>query len=205
MELCLTVDTAAFLRAWRRFVASRGVHPEFVFADGGAGFRNGDPIKEWIESWELELISKGLAEIGTKFDWKTNIPTASHMNGVAESLIRSVRKGLDASIISYHRTSLSFEEWDTVLKEVCYLINSRPLFPDGDPDEFHCITGNSLLHPYGQPAIPQHTEGEYVDLRNMLKVAEGKVMQFWSVWQRHIPAQLMPRNKWFHSRKPRGW
>ena len=25
-------------------------------------------------------------------------------------------------------------------------------------------------------------------------------MQFWSVWQRHIPAQLMPRNKWFHSR-----
>ena len=200
LELCLTVDTVAFLRAWRRFVASRGIHPEYVFADGGSGFRIGDPVREWVESWDVELVERGLAELGTKFQWKTNTPTASHMNGVAESLIRSVRKGLDAAVVAYKRTSLAFDEWDTVLKEVCYLINSRPLFPDGDPNEFNCITVNTILHPYGQPAITQTPEEDQVDLCNMLKVFEGKVGVFWTVWQRHIPPQLLPRNKWFHTR-----
>ena len=67
LELCLTVDTVAFLRAWRRFVASRGIHPEYVFADGGSGFRIGDPVREWVESWDVELVERGLAELGTKF------------------------------------------------------------------------------------------------------------------------------------------
>ena len=37
-----------------------------------------------------------------------------------------------------------------------YLINSRPLFPDG-PDcvGSPAVTGNDLLHPFGQPTVPQ--------------------------------------------------
>ena len=78
------------------------------------------------------------------------------MNGVVESLIASVRKGLDASITNYTRRVLSFQNWSTILAEVTYVINSRPLFPDGDPWDFHCITANDILYPFGQPYIPQY-------------------------------------------------
>ena len=201
LELCSSIDANGFLLAWRRFSSARGIHPTLAFADGGTGFKAGEPVAEWVRNWDMELVTKGLAELGTKFDWFTNVPTASHMNGVAESLIRSVRKGLDAAIVSYRQTSLAFEEWDTILKEVTYLVNSRPLFPDGEPDEFHCITGNSILHPYNQADVPQHADEDCRNLRDMVKVAEAKVKEFWDTWLRHMPPQLNRRNKWYHARE----
>ena len=72
LEMCLTEDTEAFLRAWRRFCAGRGIHPSFVFADCGTNFSAGDPIKDWIESWDELLIKEALAQNGTSFEWKRN-------------------------------------------------------------------------------------------------------------------------------------
>ena len=96
---------------------------------------------------------------------------------------------------------MTYEEWATVLSEVTYVSNSRPLFPNCDPWEFHCITGNNLLHPYDQPRIPQFVPEEKFNPRDRLKVVQGKVEGFWNPWIRHnIPPQLNSRNKWYHPR-----
>ena len=203
LELCLALDTGTFLKAWRRFVSTRGVHPHLAFSDNGGAFQGAHQmISDWIMEWDRELIEREMANNGTKFDfdWEFNVPTASHMNGVVESLINSVRKGLDATIINYTKTSLTFEDWATVLSEITYVINSRPLFPDGDPLEMSCITGNSLLHPHGQPQVPQLVPSEPTNLRDMLRVVQGKTDVFWETWIRHMPPQLICRNKWFHTR-----
>ena len=121
------------------------------------------------------------------------------MNGVVESLINSVRKGLDAAIVNYMRSILTFENWSTVLSEVTYVINSRPLFPEGDPWDFHCVTGNDILHPYGQPGIPQFGQ-ELGDCRKMFNVAQNKVASFWDAWLKNMPPQLIERSQWFRSR-----
>ena len=138
-------------------------------------------------------------EFGTHIDfqWSFNVPTASHMNGVVESLINSVRKGLDASVVNYTRSLLIYEEWVTVLAEITYVINSRPLIPEGDPSKFTCIMGNSLLHPYGQP---QSVPMESFSPRDLLKVIQNQVDIFWNTWMKHMPPQLNCRNKWFHTR-----
>ena len=134
LELCLMIDTNSFLRAWRRFTTSRGVHPSHVFSDGGPTFKGAPtPILQWIDSWDQHLICKEFPRTQFTFKWTYNVPYASHMNGVVESLINSVRKGLDAAVINYTRNNLTFEEWTTVLSEITYLINSRPLIPDRDP------------------------------------------------------------------------
>ena len=150
LELCSTIDTNSFLRAWRRFVSVRGIHPNHVYSDGSGTFKGANnPLKEWISNWDHYIIQNEVQRTFFNFDWKFNVPTASHMNGVVESLINSVRKGLAAAIINYTINILSFEEWATVLSEITYLINSRPIFPDGDPWLFTCITANNILHPYG--------------------------------------------------------
>ena len=93
-----------------------------------------------------------------------------HMNGVVESLINLVQKVLGAAVVSYTRSLLTYEEWATVLAEITYVINRRPLIPEGDPSEFICITGNSLLHPYGQPQVCQSVPVESFSPRNMLRI-----------------------------------
>ncbi|XP_077970820.1 uncharacterized protein LOC144425210 [Styela clava] len=142
-----------------------------------------------------------MAENQTKFDWKYNVPYASHMNGVVESLINSVRKALDAPVVNYSRALMTYEEWTTVLNEITYIINSRPLFPDGNPLEYNCITGNTLLHPYAKQIVPQTTQEERFNPRDMLKVAENRVEVFWKTWMKHIPPQLLLANKWFRTRR----
>ena len=87
-----------------------------------------------------------------------------------------------------------------MLREVTYLINSRPIFPVGDLIECNALTGNSLLHPYGQSAIPQIVSEDHIYLRSMLKVAEKKVDCFWENWLKYLPPQLNFRNKWYHER-----
>ena len=201
LELCSTIDTYSFIRAWRRFTAVRGVHPNHVFSDGGGSFKSADKLlQEWINNWNHYIIQNEFQQTSFNFEWKFNVPTASHMNGVVESLINSVRKGLDAAITNYTRIILSFEEWATVLLEITYIINSRPLFPDGDPWLFNCITANDILHPYGQPTVPQFTSEETTNLIGMFRSVQGKVDAFWNCWLKHIPPQLNLRNKWFHPR-----
>ena len=122
------------------------------------------------------------------------------LNGVVESLINSVRKALDASVFNYTHTQLTYEQWATILSEVTYLINSRPLFPDGNPEDFNCISGNNLLYPYGQTFVVQTPDEEIINLCNMLQIAEKQVTMFWDTWLHHIPPQLLLPNKWFRAR-----
>ena len=201
LELCTTIDTDSFVRGWRRFTSVRGVHPNHVFSDCGSSLKGADqPLSDWINNWDTHVIENQFDKTSFVFDWDFNVPTASHMNGVVESLIRSVRKGLDASITNYTKALLMYEDWTTVLYEITYIVNSRPLYPEGDPWEFKCITPNNFLHPYGQPEVPQFTPVDIDNMRGMLRNVQGKVDSFWDCWQRHMPPQLNLRNKWYHPR-----
>ena len=178
MELTNTASTESFLLAWCRFVTRRGIHPTKVFSDRGTNFQGAQ-----------------------QFNWEFNVPKASHMNGVVESLIRSCRRGLDAAV-NYLNRRFTFEEWQTFISEVMYLINSRPLFPDG-PDcvGSPAITGNDLLHPFGQPTVPQPEVEDRPNPRDIAKAMQQRVHMFWETWLRYMPPHLIARSKWFHTRQ----
>ena len=114
LELCTTIDTSSFLRAWRRFTCIRGTHPSHVFSDGRLTFRGAvTPLVNWVQSWNEDTIKLEFNE--TRFDFLHGILTCSHMNGVVESIINSVRKALDASVNYYTTRILSHEEWATTV------------------------------------------------------------------------------------------
>ena len=65
-----------------------------------------------------------------------------------------------------------------------------------------CITGNDILHPYGQPNVPQFSEEEMVGGRKkrLFSVAQNKISSFWTTWLKNIPPQLVEKSPWFHTR-----
>ena len=112
LELCLMMDSNSFLRTCRRFITIRGVHPAHMFSDRGTNFIGPHTlVLEWLQSWDRYVIQELFPQTTFVFQWEFNVPTASHMNGVLESLVNSVRKGLDAAITNYTRSNLSYEEW----------------------------------------------------------------------------------------------
>ena len=204
LEVTETQSTNDFILALRRFVSKRGTHPVHVFSDQGKAFIGAEnPIRQWISGWNKTIIADFMAAHHTSFtfEWKYNISQASHMNGVAESLIKSCRKVFDAAS-NYRTRAYTRNEWETIVAEANYLLNSRPLFPKSvdDLDE-EPFTGNILLYPHGQPSIPQPQMIEPLDPRISYKSVQSFVKQFWEAWIRHMPPHLLFRNKWFRPRK----
>ncbi|KAI0224450.1 hypothetical protein LSAT2_024547, partial [Lamellibrachia satsuma] len=77
-----------------------------------------------------------------------------------------------------------------------YLINSRPLFPDGhDSVGSPAITGNDLLHPFDQPTVPQPGVEDRPNQRDMVKYLLQRGHVFWETWLRYMPPHLIARSK----------
>ena len=198
LELCTDRSTDAFLLAFRRFVSLRG-HPLVCWSDCGTNFKGAQSyLNEVTKDWDLERIQNVLADNYTcQFKWEWNIPRASHMNGVVESLIKSVRQAIDATC---RNRPFSEEQWRTFLAETTYLVNSRPLYPSSE-SIWECppITPNDLMiGPHISPPVPEPEDR--VNPRNLTRSIQQGVNEFWTAWQRYFAPNLLPRNKWFRPR-----
>ena len=117
------------------------------------------------------------------------------MNGVVESLLRSCRKAFDCAT-DYHKRSYSHPEWETIISETNYLINSKPMFPDSAEDlDEEPLTGNTLLHPYGQRRNAEPHALENIDSRLSVEPVHAFLRQFWESWLKNMPPSLMLRSK----------
>ncbi|XP_068243759.1 uncharacterized protein [Palaemon carinicauda] len=87
-----TLETDSFLNAFRRFAARRGV-PKSVWSDNGTNFAGS---QAQISRSFKDLNQRVLHEYGldVNLEWHFNLPAASHMGGVWERLIRTLRKVL---------------------------------------------------------------------------------------------------------------
>ena len=120
LEITETQSTNDFLLAWRRFINKRGVHPSHAYSDRGQTFVvSQKPLRDWISNWNKSIVRDTMASLSTTFEfsWDFNIPLASHMNGVVESLIRSCRKAFDCAT-DYHKRSYSYPEWESWLRNM---------------------------------------------------------------------------------------
>jgi hypothetical protein len=93
------------------------------------------------------------------------------------------------------------EQWRTFLAETTYLINSRPLYPSSERVwESPPITPNDILiGSHNSP--PQLEPEEKINPRDLLRSTEDRVNAFWNCWIKYFAPNLLPRNKWFRTRK----
>jgi hypothetical protein len=130
--------------------------------------------------------------------WVFNPPTASHMGGVWERKIRTVRKVLTFLYINFKHI-LDDEAFATLMCEVESIVNSRPLTtPSNDPADLHPLTPNMLLTQKIGAFLPPPGHFQKADTycRKRWRRVQFLADQFWRRWQKEFLTLMHIRNKW---------
>ena len=195
IETAVSLETDSFMNALRRFTARRGPIRE-LRCDNGSNFVGADrELQRAINDMEHNRIREQFLK--HNITWKFNPPASSHMGGVWERQIRTVRKVL-SQILREHSNRLDDESLRTLLCEVEAIINSRPLTSvSGDPNDLSPLTPNHILHmkPTMLPP-PGKFEREDVYLRRRWRRVQYLANLFWSKWKKEYLLNLQQRPKW---------
>ena len=130
-----------------------------------------------------------------EIDWKFNPPAASHMGGVWERMVRSVKTCLQAVVGSQVLTD---EVLLTVFAEVEHMVNSRPLtYVSSDPTDPEALTPNHFLLGHAAPHLaPMLTKDRDVCSRRRWRQSQVVAEQVWKRWTREYLPTLTSRSKW---------
>ena len=182
----------------KRFIARRGA-PDHIYSDNGTNFVGATKIlRDSLREWNQHQINDYLRQ--QEIRWTFNPPTASHMGGSWERMIRSVRRILSSLLTSQ---SISEEVLQTAMTKVEWIINSRPLVPITlDPKNEEPLTPNHLLLLKGNPNVPPGLF-DYKDCYVRRRWAQVQYIadQFWRRWTREFLPNLNHRQKWFQQRR----
>ena len=193
LEMAGSLETDCFLMALRRFVARRG-HPVSITSDNGTNFVSGErELRETLRSMDQARISDEMSS--RSIQWTFLPPTASHMGGVWERLVASVKRAL-RTVLGPH--CVSEDVLHTALTEVEHMLNSRPLtYASGDARDPDPLTPNHFLLGMPQAAVsPGAFTAREVMSRSKWRQSQALVDQLWRRWQREYLPLLLPRKKW---------
>ena len=203
-----SLETDTFILALRRFISVRGC-PKEIWSDSGTNFTgaerelrrsvrelNEEQIRRELHSYDAEWFKYVLPR------WRFQPPTASHMSGVWERLIRSVRKAMNA-VLSKPGAAIPLETLRTVFAEVTSILNSRPISPaSDDPSDMEPLTPNHLLLQRRNLAIPPGVFAkEELYSRKQWRHAQFLANCFWSRWVLEYVPTLQQRHKWLLNKR----
>ena len=147
IETANSLETDTFINALRRFICRRGPIRQ-LRSDQGTNFVGArTELAQALAKMDQQKIkTKLLEEQCDWFSFKMNVPAASHMGGVWERQIRSVRNVL-SSLLQDNGRQLDDESLRTLMCEAEAIVNSRPLTVNqlADPDSPSPLTPNHLL------------------------------------------------------------
>ena len=193
IEVAHSLDTDSFINSLRRFISRRGV-PEEIRSDNGTNFKGRNrEISEAIRQWNLNQLHEFLLQ--REIRWHFNPPRASHMGGVWERQIRSVRKVFAAVL---KEQTLTDEGLHTLLCEADAIINGRPLTKlSEDNRDVSVLTPNHLLLLRSNSCFPP---GVFSKADSYSKKRWRQVQYladvFWRRWLKEYLPNLQIRQKW---------
>jgi hypothetical protein len=172
------LSTSAFINGIRNVIAIRGPIKE-IRCDRGTNFVGAIS----------DISQKGILE------FKVNPPSASHMGGVWERMIRTARNVLKGMLRSYGGR-LDTSGLRTLLYEVMAIMNSRPL--SSVSEEQVPLTPNNLLTMKSDVVLPPPGKFEEADIyaKKRWRAVQHLANAFWQRWKTEFLSGLQARQKW---------
>ena len=185
IEVTSKLDADALIQAVRRFIARRG-QVRSIRTDNGTNFIGAESeLKKALDEMDNDKIHRYLAaEEGCDWIvWERNPPEASHMGGVWERQIKSIRAILTA-LMKEHPVVLNVESLCTLMTETEAIINSQPLTVDTltDPNSPIPLSPTQLLTFKSNVILPPPGKFERPDvyLRKHRRRVQYLANEFWS-------------------------
>ena len=176
-----------------------------IRSDNGGNFVGAE--NEMRRAWEEMDHSKIEGYLNSQscdwIQWKRNTPGASHMGGVWERQIRTIRSILN-SLLKSHTRLLDDESLRTLMAEAEAIVNSRPLTVENinDPDS-EVLTPNHLLTMKSKVVMPPLGEFQKSDLycRRRWRTVQYLSNVFWSKWKNEYLQNLQSRQRWTQKKR----
>ena len=205
IETSNTMTTDSFINAYRRFVCRRGPVRE-LRSDRGSNFIGGkNELDAALKEMDDYKISKELLKSNCDFvRFKMNVPHASHMGGVWERMIRTVRNTLSA-LLAKITHQLNDELLRTLMTEVEAIVNSRPLtyIDTMTPDSLEPLSPSQILTLKSNVILPP--PGDFVSqdiyCRRQWRRVQYLANQFWTRWRTEFLSLQQERKKWTKLRR----
>lgn len=191
LELVSNLSTEAFIMAFQRFTARRGL-PSVVNSDNALTFKRA--AKDLCGVWDV-LTNRHFQDHCSvhRIKWKFIAERAAWWGGFWERMVQTVKRSL-RNVLG--RNKFSFEELTTMLHEVEAVVNSRPLAPvhDASHEQDALMPAHFLLgrRPTAFPsvnieAIPGSARG---DITRRWRHRQQLLNQFWRRWRKEYLLQL---------------
>ena len=142
LEIAHDLSTDSCITAIRRMMGRRG-QPRQICSDNGMNLRGADrKLRESLAELDQDRITSNLATL--QIEWSFNPPSAPHMGGAWDRLVRSVKVAIQAIL---HECTPRDEVLCTVFCEAESLVNIRPLthVPVDSDDSESLILNHFLL------------------------------------------------------------
>ncbi|XP_014673542.1 PREDICTED: uncharacterized protein LOC106813826 [Priapulus caudatus] len=155
IETLNSLSTDSFINGLRRFLSTRGPVRQ-LRSDRGTNFVGAETELKGQTRTCNGKIKDFLVKEGCDYtEFKFNVPSASHMGGVWERQIRSIRRVLEALMLQSSQ-QLDDESLRTFLCEAAAIVSSRPLTVDNlnDPTHAEALTPNDLLTMKSKVLLP---------------------------------------------------
>ena len=167
-----------------------------MYSDNGTNFRGAtSELKEFV--LKLEKDAEKIINFATekKIKWTFNPPSAPHMGGAWERLVRSSKEvmyGLVKDLV------LTDPQLYTVLTEVEMIVNSRPLTHlSEDVTDFEALTPNHvLLGAHRNWSSIADTSEQDITSRRKWKQVQALRAMFWTCWTKEYLPTLAQRSRW---------
>lgn len=194
MEHVSDLSTERFLQALRRFIARRG-RPSDIYSDNGTNFVGArNQLLELFNILESdrEVICREATKEG--INWHFNPPSAPHFGGLWEAAVRSAKYHL---LRVLGNSTVSAEDFNTLLVQVEGVLNSRPLTPlSDDPTDLEPLTPAHFLTGGPIHALPEPDySNEKLNRLSRWQLVQRQLQDFWTRWRKEYLTQLQAKPK----------
>lgn len=192
LELVSDATTETFIAALRRMISRRGMVSDII-SDNDTNFVGAN---NFIQSILAQLQEDAQTiEDQCKIKWTFTTPGAPHQGGIYEAAVKSIKYHLVRIIGD---TTLTFEEFATLLSQTEAYVNSRPLSPlNDDPNTLNALTPGHFLIGEALVKLPEENFLEVpVNRLNRWNHIQRMTQHFWQRWYVEYLNTLINRSKW---------